>query len=116
MSTPTTTPGTAVSRPADGAVPRRPGMALRLLRGFSGALAWGLVALAVLLAVAQWMTGDSVTVPGPGAGTLAGHGTGAAVAVTLQRGADRSRGWRAVASAFGVIAVAAVVLWLWWWR
>ena len=102
-----------VSVPRMGDVP--PGPVLRVLRGISGALAVGLVVLTLVLAGAQWLSGPA-TVPGPGAGTLAGHGAGALITLLLQRTADRSRGERAVAASLAVLSVAAAVLWFWWWR
>lgn len=98
----------------DGAVPAPPGLAIRLLRGLSGALAAGLVVLAVLLGAAQWLSGPD-TVPGPGIGALVGHWVGAAAAVALQWFADRRRGAQAVVAALAVLAVAMVVLFTWWW-
>lgn len=107
--------GTARRRHASrvgGAPP--PGRAVRLLRGLSGALAAGLVLLAVLLGVAQWVSGPD-TVPGPGIGMLVGHWAGAVVAAVLQWIADRGRGVRAVAAAIAVLVVVVAVLWIWWW-
>lgn len=94
--------------------PVSPGRAIRLLRGLSGALAAGLVVLAVLLGVAQWLSGPD-TVPGPGIGALVGHWVGAIVAVVLQWVADRRRGVGAVVAALAVLAVVVAVLWTWWW-
>lgn len=98
----------------DGAAPAPPGLAIRLLRGLSGALAAGLVMLAVLLGVAEWLSGPD-TVPGPSIGALVGHWVGAAVAVALQWFADRRRGARAVVAALAVLAVVVAVLFTWWW-
>jgi len=102
---------TPVARSADS----QDGFGLRALRGLSGALAAGLVVLGLVLAGAQWLSG-SATVPGPGAGTLLGHGVGGIVALLLQRVADRSRGGRSVAASLAVLAVVGAVLWFWWWR
>lgn len=93
--------------------PAPPGLAIRLLRGLSGALAAGLVVLAVLLGVAQWLSPD--TVPGPGIGALVGHWVGAVVAVAMQWFADRRRGAQAAIAALAVLAVVATVLFTWWW-
>ena len=97
-----------------------PGPVLRVLRGFSGALAVGLVVLTLVLAGAQWLSAQwlsgPATVPGSGTGALVGHGTGALLALLLQRTADRSRGGRAGAVSLAVLSVAAAVLWFWWWR
>ncbi|MPZ67563.1 MAG: hypothetical protein GEU83_19395 [Pseudonocardiaceae bacterium] len=103
-----------MSRARDGAAPAPPGLAIRLLRGLSGALAAGLVVLAVLLGIAQWLSGPD-TVPGPGIGALVGHYVGAAVVVVLQWVADRRRGAGAVGAALAVIAIVGTVLWIWWW-
>ncbi|MQA15453.1 MAG: hypothetical protein GEV09_15160 [Pseudonocardiaceae bacterium] len=97
------------------AVSDRPGRALRLLRGLSGALTAGLVAVALALGAAEWLSGPD-TVPGPGAGMVIGHGVSAAAAVVLQWVADRSRGGRAFLATVAVLAVVGVVLWTWWWR
>ena len=97
-----------------------PGSMLRALRGFSGALAAGLVALTLVLAVAQWLSDQwfsgPATVPRPGAGTLIGHGAGTLIALLLQWAADRSSGGRAVATSLAVLSVVAALLWFWWWR
>ena len=106
-------PGVEASVPRTDDAP--PGPAGRMLRGLSGALAVGLVALTLVLAVAQWLSGP-VTVSGPGTGQLVGHGAGALIALLLQRAADRSRGRRAVAAALAVLSVVGAVLWFWWWR
>ncbi|MDQ3989485.1 MAG: hypothetical protein M3291_09885 [Actinomycetota bacterium] len=106
-----------------------------VLRGFSGALAAGLVVLTLVLAVAQWLStqwlstqwlstqwlstqwlSGPATVPGPGVGTLVGHGVGALIALLLQWVADRSSGGRAVTASLAVLSVVAAVLWFWWWR
>jgi len=97
-----------------------PGPVLRVLRGFSGALAVGLVVLTLALAGTQWLSvqwlSGSATVPGPGTGTLIGHGAGALIALLLQGAADQSRGGRAVTASLAVLSVVAAVLWFWWWR
>jgi hypothetical protein len=98
----------------DGPASGPPGRALRLLRGLSGALAAGLVLLAVLLGVAHWFSGPD-TVPGPGIGALVGHTAGAAVAVVLQWVADRGGGVRAAVAALAALAVVVAVLSIWWW-
>jgi hypothetical protein len=82
---------------------------IRLLRGFSGVLAGGLVALSVTLLVAG-IVAQQRAVPGPGALTIAGHAGAAIVAVLVQRRADRAAGTAAAGAAFGVMALTAVVL------
>ena len=93
--------------------PRRAGLGLRALRGFSGVLAGGLVALAVTVAVAQWLIG-SVERPGPGPAVVAGHAAAALAAVGLQLVADRSRGARALLATVAVLVLTALVLWFGW--
>lgn len=101
--------------PARGPVPRRPGVAVRALRGFSGVVAGGLVALALTVVLVQWLA-SSVYPPGPGGAVVAGHLVGALAAVAFQVVADRSAGRRAVFAALAVLVVAVVVLWFGWWR
>lgn len=81
----------------------------RLLRGLSGVLAGGLVALTVALVVA-WVVALLVGSPGPGAVVLAVHAVGAAAAVAIQRYADRAYGPRGALAALGVIVLVAAVL------
>ncbi|MEU3275279.1 hypothetical protein ABZ639_30880 [Saccharomonospora sp. NPDC006951] len=86
----------------------------RLWRGITGSLAAGLVilALAVLGAVVLgWATGAV----GPGGWPLLGHAAGAAGGVAAQRFADRHSGPKAAAAGIAVVAIAAAVLWFFWW-
>ena len=59
-----------------------------LVRGLSGVLVGGLVALALVL-LAGWFYADRTGLPGPGARMLVGHLTAAAVAVMAQVSASR---------------------------
>ena len=59
-----------------------------LLRGLSGLLVGGLVALALVLA-AGWVYADRTGLPGPGLGMLIGHVVAAVVAVVAQVWVDR---------------------------
>ena len=59
-----------------------------LLRGLSGVLVGGLVALALVL-LAGWFYADRTGLPGPGPGMLAGHLVAAVAAVTAQVWVDR---------------------------
>ncbi|TQM38641.1 hypothetical protein [Pseudonocardia cypriaca] len=96
------------------AVGRRPeNRGIRVLRGFSGVLAGGLVALAVALLVAG-IAAQQRAVPGPGIVAIAGHAVAAAVAVLVQRRADRTAGLAAVGAACGVVALTVVVLGVQW--
>ncbi|GAA5125107.1 hypothetical protein [Pseudonocardia adelaidensis] len=87
--------------------------AVRLLRGFSGVLAGGLVALAVALLVAG-VVAQQRAVPGPGAASIGGHVVAAVAAVVLQRRADRSPAAQAAGWAFAVMGLTAVVLAVLW--
>ena len=91
----------------------REGRVVRLLRGLSGLLAGGLVALALALVVA-WFLADQRAVAGPGAATLAGHAAAAVVAVAAQLVCDRRRGTGAALAALAVVLVTAVVLAVQW--
>lgn len=66
----------------------RRGRRRSLLRGLSGLLAGGLVALALVL-VAGWFYADHAGLPGPGPGMLVGHVVAAVVAVVAQVWVDR---------------------------
>lgn len=92
----------------------RPGLALRALRGFTGVLAGGLVALAVAVSVAQWLIASSGR-PGLGTAVVTGHVIAALGAVVLQLVADRGRGAPAALACLAVLVVAAATLWLGWW-
>jgi len=87
---------------------------VRVLRGISGVLAGGLVALAGTVAVAQWLISSSGR-PGPGTVAVVGHAMAALAAVLLQVVADRSRGRRAALAAGSVLVLVAGVLWFGWW-
>jgi hypothetical protein len=79
------------------------------LRGLSGLLAGGLVALLVVLCLA-WYVADRSGTSGPGAGTLAWHAVAAVAAVLAQRHADRHGGAAGAVAACVVIAIAVVLL------
>jgi hypothetical protein len=87
--------------------------AVRLLRGFSGVLAGGLVALTVALVIGAVMA-QQRAVPGPDALTIAGHAAAAVAAVLVQRRADRARGPAAVGAALAVVTLTVVVLAVQW--
>jgi len=72
-----------------GTVTHAPRRARRsLLRGVSGLLVGGLVALALVLA-AGWVYADRTGLPGPGLGMLIGHAVAAVAAVVAQVRVDR---------------------------
>jgi hypothetical protein len=83
-------------------------------RKLSGLLAGGLVALAIVVCLAQWLAGSS-GVRGAGSAAVVGHLTAAAVAVALQLAAERSRGPAATLASWSVLVLAAAVLWFGWW-
>ena len=85
----------------------------RLLRGFSGLLAGGLVVLLVALGVA-WYVADQAGSLGPGAQTLVWHAVAAVAAVVAQRHADRHRDVGGVLAACAVIVITAVLLTVEW--
>lgn len=84
------------------------------IRGLSGVLAGGLVALAIVVCAAQWLVGTSGR-PGPGMAAVTGHVVAALAAVALQLAAQRSRGRGAVLASWSVLVLAAGVLWFGWW-
>jgi hypothetical protein len=97
--------------PAAVLVPRHRGGPWREL---SGALAVGMSVLAVVVIVFQVLAWGR-DMPGPGVWTVLGHVAAGALAVLVQRYADRLAGWAAVASVLGVVAVSGAALWLFWW-
>ena len=83
-------------------------------REFSGAVAYGLCALAAVVLAFQivaWFRGT----PGPGAFAVLGHLVAAGVAVPAQWFADRRRGWPGIAAMVGVFVVGTLALWVFWW-
>ena len=94
--------------------PARPRARRSLLRGLSGVLVGGLVALALVL-LAGWSYADRTGLPGPGPGMLAGHLAAAVAAVTAQvwvdRRTDRTGTLAALALSIAVVGGLALV-WL----
>jgi hypothetical protein len=83
-------------------------------RELSGALAAGVVALAVTVLVLQtiaWTRG----MPGLGTWVLVGHLLAAVLAVAAQRVVDRRRGRPALWAGFGTGGVVLAALVLFWW-
>ena len=89
------------------------GLGVRAVRGLSGVLAGGLVALAVAVCAAQWLAGTSGR-PGPGTATVVGHVVAALATVALQMVADRLRGSLAALASGSILVIAAGVLWFGW--
>ncbi|MGB6162945.1 MAG: hypothetical protein WCF33_01540 [Pseudonocardiaceae bacterium] len=86
----------------------------RALRGLSGVLVGGLVALAIAVCAAQWLASQSGR-PGPGMADVVGHVVAAASAVVLQLTAERSLGRSAALASWSVLMLTAGVLWFGWW-
>ncbi|MGH3831379.1 MAG: hypothetical protein ACRDRS_13185 [Pseudonocardiaceae bacterium] len=93
---------------------RRRSDGVRAPRGLSGVLAGGLVALAIVVCVAQWLASTSGR-PGPGMVAVAGHGVAALAAVVLQLAAQRSQGNGGALASWLVLALTGIVLWFGWW-
>ncbi len=89
-------------------------LGVRAARGLSGLLAGGLVVLAIVVCVAQWLAGTSGR-PGPGMPAVVGHVVAALAAVVLQLMADRFRAPLAALASGSVLMIAAGVLWFGWW-
>ncbi|GAB2990967.1 hypothetical protein [Saccharothrix stipae] len=86
----------------------------RLWRGVSGALAVGLVLLALAMIGVQVYAGTR-DLPGPGLGVVAGHVGAAVAAAVAQVVADRRRGWLVAVCGLLVVLVAASTMWFYWW-
>lgn len=86
----------------------------RLWRGVSGALAVGLVLLALAMIGVQVYAGTH-DLPGPGLDVVIGHVAAAAAAVVAQVVADRRRGWAVAVCGLVVVLLAAATLWFFWW-
>ena len=84
------------------------------MRGLSGVLAAGMVALVVGLVVA-WVVGAAGGLPGPGAATLArARRRGGRGGASAQVCADRTAGPRGALAAAGVIVTVGAVLTVEW--
>jgi hypothetical protein len=86
----------------------------RLWRGVSGALAVGLVLLALAMIGVQFYAGTH-DLPGPGLAVVAGHVVAAVIAVVAQVVADRRRGWAVALCGLLVVLLAVATLWFFWW-
>jgi hypothetical protein len=94
--------------------PTREHRLVRVWRGASGAVAVGLVLLALAMIGVQIYAGTR-DLPGPGLDVVIGHVALAAAAVTAQVIADRGTRWVAAACGLAVIVVGAATLWFFWW-
>jgi hypothetical protein len=92
----------------------RPRARRSLLRGLSGVLVGGLVALALVL-LAGWFYADRTGLPGPGHGMLVGHviaaGTGVVAQLWVDRRLDRA-GTLAAAALSGLVVGGLTLVWL----
>ncbi|MFJ6669568.1 hypothetical protein ACIQMJ_00505 [Actinosynnema sp. NPDC091369] len=86
----------------------------RLWRGVSGALAVGLVLLALAMIGVQVYAGAH-DLPGPGLDVVIGHVLAATAAVVAQVVADRRRGWAVAVCGLVVVLLAVATLWFFWW-
>ncbi|MBV8540446.1 MAG: hypothetical protein JO268_07895 [Pseudonocardiales bacterium] len=93
---------------------RRRSEVLRAPRGLSGVLAGGLVALTIVVCVAQWLAGTAGR-PGPGMTAVVGHVLATVAAAALQLVATRSPGRGAALASWSVLVLTAGVLWFGWW-
>lgn len=85
--------------------------AVKALRGISGVLVGGMIALIVALVVTA-VVAQQVGVPGPGIDTLIWHVVVAATAVALQVRADRTGAGWAPPAVIVLILGALAMLWL----
>lgn len=87
---------------------------MKLVRGFSGVVAGGVVVLLCVVAGAAVM-GSRRDFPGPGAESLTWHVLAAVVVVGAQLFADRRRGVAAFAGSAVVLVMTGILLWTQWW-
>jgi hypothetical protein len=87
---------------------------LRVSRGLSGVLTGGLIALAIVVCLAQWLAATSRQ-PGPGPASVVGHVVAALSALGLQLVAERSRGRFGTLACWSVLMLTVSVLWFGWW-
>lgn len=87
---------------------------LKFPREITGALAAGMVLLAVAVVLAQGYALVRGT-PGPGFFMVAGHVGAGALCLACQRMLDRRTGRATILPGALLIVVAAATLWLFWW-
>ncbi|MFE9578252.1 hypothetical protein ACFYO1_17825 [Nocardia sp. NPDC006044] len=87
---------------------------MKLLRGFSGIVAAGTVALA-LVVIGTAVIAARREFPGPGAESVAWHVLSAVIAVAAQIYSDKRRGFAAFSGSAVVFIAAGLLLWTQWW-
>jgi hypothetical protein len=105
---------TTPTRPDEQAGDQRGRLSGTRWRGLTGALAAGLIVLALVVlgsAVLALITGT----PGPGLFMVIGHPIAAALALVAQRFVDTRRGRAAGVAAVAVLAITGATLWFFWW-
>jgi len=98
-----------MTEPARKKTPRR-----SVLRGASGAVAACVVILLLVVLVSQIFF-QLQGYPGLGWLAVGAHAVAAAIAVLLQRAADRRTGVVSALASLAVLLDAALMLWLYWW-
>lgn len=93
---------------------QQPVRRLKFPREITGALAAGMVLLAVVVLAAQLYAILRGT-PGPGFFTVAGHLGAGALCLACQRMIDRRTGRATVVPGVLLVVVALATLWLFWW-
>ncbi|MFB8282581.1 hypothetical protein [Nocardia colli] len=87
---------------------------MKLLRGFSGVVAAGTVALA-LVVIGTAVVAARREFPGPGTESVAWHVVSAVIAVAAQIYSDKRRGFAAFSGSAVVFIAAGLLLWTQWW-
>lgn len=84
------------------------------LRGFSGVVTGGVVALTLVVIGTSFLGADR-GFPGPGAVSISAHIAAAAAAIVTQVWMDRRGGTAAALGSLTVSAIAGLLLWSQWW-
>ncbi|CAM2998573.1 hypothetical protein [Skermania piniformis] len=87
---------------------------MSLIRGLSGAVAAGVVVLAIVV-VATAFVADARQFPGPGWASITWHVIAAVVVIGCQLIADRRSGVRTLLPVVAVFGVTLLLLWTQWW-
>ncbi|WP_405161100.1 hypothetical protein OG203_32720 [Nocardia sp. NBC_01499] len=87
---------------------------MKVLRGLSGMIAAGTVAL-MLVVVGTAVVAARRDFPGPGSASVTWHVASAVIAVAAQIYSDKRRGLAAFSGCAVVFVVAGLLLWTQWW-